>query len=116
MNVRVKGARFTPLQCYPINTRQLIEYCELYFLLTLTSPATTSASPNRIHGFTISVPRRYPLALLKLITSCSFYSLRANVLVNEWAKCIAPDGYFYYNSKPNARHYTYDKMLWGLLE
>jgi uncharacterized protein len=41
---------------------------------------------------------------------------KANELVAEWAKCIAPDGYFYYSKKPNAPHYTYDKMVWGLLD
>ncbi len=41
---------------------------------------------------------------------------KANALVAEWAKCIAPDGYFYYSTKPNAPHYVYDKMVWGLLD
>jgi uncharacterized protein len=41
---------------------------------------------------------------------------KANALIAEWAKCIAPDGYFFYSKKPNAPHYTYDKMVWGLLD
>ena len=41
---------------------------------------------------------------------------KANRLVAEWAKCIEPDGYFYASRKPNAPHYIYDKMLWGLLD
>ncbi len=41
---------------------------------------------------------------------------KANRLVTEWAKCIEPDGYFYASRKPNAPHYIYDKMLWGLLD
>ena len=41
---------------------------------------------------------------------------KANRLVAEWAKCIGPDGYFYASRKPNAPHYIYDKMLWGLLD
>ena len=41
---------------------------------------------------------------------------KANALVAEWGTCIGPDGYFYYSRKPNAPHYTYDKMLWGLLD
>ena len=38
---------------------------------------------------------------------------KANHLIDEWAKCIEPDGYFYASRKPNAPHYIYDKMLWG---
>src|SRR5690349_810944 len=41
---------------------------------------------------------------------------KANYLVAEWAKCLEPDGYFYASRKPNAPHYVYDKMLWGLLD
>ncbi len=41
---------------------------------------------------------------------------KADFLVAEWAKCIAPDGYFYAAPKPNAPHYIYDKMMWGLLD
>jgi DUF1680 family protein len=37
-------------------------------------------------------------------------------LVGEWGKTIAPDGYFYYTTKPNARHYIYDKMVCGLVD
>ena len=41
---------------------------------------------------------------------------KANTLIAEWAKCIEPDGYFFYSRKPNAPHYIYDKMMWGLLD
>ena len=41
---------------------------------------------------------------------------KANRLIDEWAKCIEPDGYFYASRKPNAPHYIFDKMLWGLLD
>jgi DUF1680 family protein len=41
---------------------------------------------------------------------------KADTLVAEWAKCIAPDGYFYYSTKPNAPHYVYDKMVGGLVD
>jgi len=41
---------------------------------------------------------------------------KANALLLEWSKCIEPDGYFFYTRKPNAPHYIYDKMLWGLLD
>jgi DUF1680 family protein len=41
---------------------------------------------------------------------------KANRLIAGWAECIEPDGYFYASRKPNAPHYIYDKMLWGLLD
>jgi len=41
---------------------------------------------------------------------------KANHLVDEWATCVESDGYFYASRKPNARHYIYDKMMWGLLD
>lgn len=40
---------------------------------------------------------------------------KVNGLLSEWAKCIEPDGYFYYSRKPNF-HYTYDKMVGGLVD
>ncbi|MFI5381359.1 MAG: beta-L-arabinofuranosidase domain-containing protein, partial [Tepidisphaerales bacterium] len=41
---------------------------------------------------------------------------KVNTLLAEWAKCIEADGYFFYSRKPNAPHYIYDKMLWGLID
>jgi uncharacterized protein len=41
---------------------------------------------------------------------------KADTLLAEWAKCIGPDGHFYYTRHPNAPHYIYDKMVWGLLD
>jgi acetyl esterase/lipase len=41
---------------------------------------------------------------------------KANRLIREWANCIEPDGYFYASRNPNAPHYIYDKLLWGLLD
>lgn len=41
---------------------------------------------------------------------------KANHLLAEWAQCLEPDGYFYASRKPNAPHYIYDKMVWGLLD
>jgi len=40
---------------------------------------------------------------------------KVNALISGWAKCIEPDGYFYYTRKPNF-HYTYDKMVGGLVD
>jgi uncharacterized protein len=42
--------------------------------------------------------------------------LKVDTLVSEWGQCIAPDGYFYFSNKPNAPHYTYDKMVGGLVD
>jgi hypothetical protein len=41
---------------------------------------------------------------------------KANYLVAEWAQCIAPDGFFFYSDKPKSPHYTYDKMVGGLVD
>lgn len=41
---------------------------------------------------------------------------KAFTLLREWAACIEPDGYFYYTRLPNAPHYTYDKMVGGLVD
>jgi len=41
---------------------------------------------------------------------------KAEALLKGWAECIEPDGYFYYSRKPNAPHYTYDKMVGGLTD
>jgi DUF1680 family protein len=41
---------------------------------------------------------------------------KLDFLLAEWAKTIAPDGFFYYSSMPNARLYTYEKMVGGLLD
>lgn len=40
---------------------------------------------------------------------------KVNALLAEWARCIESDGYFYYSRKPNF-HYTYDKMVGGLVD
>src|SRR5580658_2058830 len=41
---------------------------------------------------------------------------KVDVMLAEWAKCIAADGYFYASAKPNAPHYIYDKMVGGLVD
>lgn len=41
---------------------------------------------------------------------------KANALVMEWGRCIAPDGYFFASSAPNAPHYIYEKMVGGLVD
>lgn len=41
---------------------------------------------------------------------------KADTLIAEWSKCIEPDGYFFYSRTPNAPHYTFDKMVGGLVD
>ena len=41
---------------------------------------------------------------------------KVDLLVREWGRCIAPDGFFFYSSTPNAPHYIYDKMVGGLVD
>lgn len=40
---------------------------------------------------------------------------KVDSLLDEWASCIEPDGYFYYSRQPTF-HYTYDKMVGGLVD
>lgn len=41
---------------------------------------------------------------------------KVTALIEGWAACIEPDGYFYYSRKPNAQHYIFDKMVGGLVD
>lgn len=41
---------------------------------------------------------------------------KASYLIEEWAKAMDPDGYFYYSRTPNAPHYIYDKTVCGLVD
>ena len=56
------------------------------------------------------------LARLHAATGDAACKEKVDALVSEWGKCIAADGYFYYSAKPNAPHYTYDKMVGGLVD
>lgn len=41
---------------------------------------------------------------------------KATHLMIEWGKTIEDDGFFFYSRRPNAPHYTYDKMVCGLVD
>jgi len=41
---------------------------------------------------------------------------KATGLMQEWAKTIEPDGYFFYSRNPIAPHYTYEKTICGLID
>jgi hypothetical protein len=41
---------------------------------------------------------------------------KVNALVEGWGECIAPDGYFFYSTKPNAPNYVYEKTVCGLVD
>jgi DUF1680 family protein len=41
---------------------------------------------------------------------------KASYLIDEWAKAIEPDGYFYYSRKPQFPHYIYEKTICGLVD
>ncbi|MCW3095318.1 MAG: hypothetical protein JWL77_936 [Chthonomonadaceae bacterium] len=41
---------------------------------------------------------------------------KVDLLIREWGKCVAPDGFFYFSKAPNAPHYIYDKMVGGLVD
>ena len=56
------------------------------------------------------------LARLYAATGDPACKAKADVLLDGWAQTIAPDGFFYYSSKPNAPHYIFDKMAGGLVD
>lgn len=41
---------------------------------------------------------------------------KADYLIHEWAKCIAPDGYFFNNPHSRSSQYVYEKVMAGLLD
>ena len=41
---------------------------------------------------------------------------KASFLIDEWAKAIDHDGYFYYSHKPQYPHYIYEKTVCGLVD
>src|SRR5579871_611392 len=41
---------------------------------------------------------------------------KASYLIDEWAKAIDADGYFYYSRKPQFPHYIYEKTVCGLVD
>ena len=56
------------------------------------------------------------LARLYAATGDPAYREKAEALLQGWAECVEPDGYFFYSRKPNAPHYIYDKMVGGLVD
>lgn len=57
-------------------------------------------------------------ALARMYTATGDASCRdkANTLLAEWGKCIAPDGYCFYSEHPAGAAYTYDKLVGGLVD
>jgi len=41
---------------------------------------------------------------------------KASYLIDEWAKAMDPDGYFYYSRKPQFPHYIFEKTVCGLVD
>jgi uncharacterized protein len=41
---------------------------------------------------------------------------KAKTLLEEWAKTIEPNGYFYYSRHPITKHYIYEKTVQGLVD
>ena len=41
---------------------------------------------------------------------------KLDALIRGWAATIRQDGYFFYSDKPNTYHYTYEKMVGGLVD
>ncbi|MGC4046080.1 MAG: glycoside hydrolase family 127 protein [Armatimonas sp.] len=56
------------------------------------------------------------LARLYAATGDSACKTKLDALIAGWGACIAPDGYFFFSNKPNAPHYTYEKLVGGLVD
>lgn len=56
------------------------------------------------------------LARLHAATGDPAPRAKLDALVHGWGECIEADGYFYASRKPNATHYTYEKMVGGLVD
>ncbi len=41
---------------------------------------------------------------------------KARLLIHEWAQCIEPDGFFFNTRPPESTHYTYEKLVGGLVD
>ncbi len=41
---------------------------------------------------------------------------KVNALVDGWAECVEPDGYFFLSRNSNSPHYVYDKIVGGLTD
>lgn len=56
------------------------------------------------------------LARLHAATGDPAPRAKLDALIRGWGECIESDGYFYASRKPNATHYTYEKMVGGLVD
>ena len=50
------------------------------------------------------------------VTGDSAILEKLEYLLGEWGKTIEPDGYFFYGTNPNARHYEFEKIVGGLAD
>ena len=56
------------------------------------------------------------LARLHAATGDPACKAKLDSLIAGWGECLAPDGYAFYSAKPNAPHYTYEKLVGGLVD
>ncbi|MCC7354000.1 MAG: glycoside hydrolase family 127 protein, partial [Anaerolineae bacterium] len=69
-------------------------------------------------GDTFHVFGQWLSALARMAKATGDEAARDKVLglMAEWAKTIAPDGYFYFSTHPHTPHYIYDKICGGLVD
>ena len=68
---------------------------------------------DRFHAFGQFVSG---MARMSKATNDSAMLDKASFLIDEWAKTMDPDGYFYYSRQPQFPHYIYDKTVCGLVD
>jgi len=56
------------------------------------------------------------MARMSKATNDSALLDKASFLIDEWAKAMDRDGYFYYSRKPQFPHYIYEKTVCGLVD
>jgi uncharacterized protein len=56
------------------------------------------------------------MARLSKATNDAAMLRKAAGLMQEWAKTVEPDGFFYYSRKPFTPHYIYEKTMCGLVD
>ncbi len=79
----------------------------------------TDASHNSVHDpdiFNAFGQFISGMARMSKATGDSAILDKASFLIDEWAKAMDPDGYFYYSRKPQFPHYIYEKTVCGLVD
>ncbi len=81
-------------------------------------PAPGKALPGWYGGDVFNTFGQWLSGMARMSKATGDQAIRAKAvrLMTEWGKTIEPDGYFYYSRNPIMPHYTYEKMVCGLVD